>query len=138
MIIFIRTFTMTSTRLLKLKLGLSMLDKIELSNHARIQARRRNFTDDDINFLVKNARSKRATGAIFFQMYKKDMPDDIPPNDRRQKLVGATVLTCKCKRFVITMYKNPNAFKRDSKKKKYDSRNSVHSCPYCCEQQHIM
>lgn len=115
-----------------------MLARIELSNHARIQARRRNFSDEDIYFIVKNARAKRATGAIFFQMYKKDMPDDIAPNDRRQNLVGATVLTCKCKKFVITMYKNPNAFKRDSKKKKYDCRNSIQSCPYCCNQHPVM
>ncbi len=114
-----------------------MLDKLELSNHARVQARRRNFTDEDIYFVVKNATTKRATGAIFFQMYKKDMPADVPPNDRRQNLVGATVLTCKCKQYVITLYKNPNAFKRDSKKKKYDCRDdATYSCPYCND--HIM
>lgn len=113
-----------------------MLDNLEISNHARIQARRRNFSDEDICFVLRNATSTRATGAVFFQMYRKDMPEDVPPNDRRRNLIGATVLTCKCKKFVITLYKNPNAFKRDSRKKKYNYRiSNVVSCPHC--NQHI-
>jgi len=110
---------------------------LEISHHARLQASRRNFTLDDIYFIVRNGNRQHGTGAIFFQMRDKDMPDEIPPNDRRRDLVGATVLTCKCNKYVITMYKNRNAFKKDSKKKKYDNReNFSYFCP-CCHTQHF-
>lgn len=108
-----------------------MID-LELSNHAQRQADRRNFSREDILFVVKNAHREHATGAIFFQMRSKDMPDHIPPNDRRRDLIGATVLTCSCKRFVITVYKNPSAFKKDRRKVKYDNRHYMAYCP-CCD-----
>ncbi|MEM9954569.1 MAG: hypothetical protein AAF846_23370 [Chloroflexota bacterium] len=107
-----------------------MID-LELSNHAQIQADRRNFSLDDIRFVVRNAHREHATGAIFFQMRAKDMPAHIPPNDRRRDLIGATVLTCSCKRYVITMYKNASAFKKDRAKQKYDNREKIAFCPCC-------
>lgn len=110
--------------------------ELNLSNHARRQASRRNFSMDDIYFVVKNGKPERKTGAVFFQMREKDMPDNIPPNDRRHNLIGATVLTCKCKKFVITMYKNPGAFKKDSRKSKYTTRDGLPTqCP-CCQRHH--
>lgn len=114
------------------------MNKLELSFHAQEQASRRNFSLDDIYFVVMNGKRQHGTGAIFFQMRARDMPDHILPNDRRQNLVGATVLTCKCKKYVITMYKNPNAFKKDNRKPKYDNRaHSANSCP-CCPKRYII
>ena len=113
------------------------MNYLELSLHAQQQASRRNFSLDDIYFVVNNGNRQHATGAIFFQMRAKDMPEHIPPNDRRRNLVGATVLTCKCRQFVITMYKNPDAFKKDSRKPKYDNREDGSSrCP-CCSKRYI-
>ncbi len=113
------------------------MNNLELSLHAQQQASRRNFSLDDIAFVVRNGNRQHGTGAIFFQMRAKDMPDHIPPNDRRRNLIGATVLTCKCRYYVITMYKNPNAFKKDSKKPKYDNREfGSNRCP-CCNGNHI-
>lgn len=110
--------------------------KLNLSNHARKQASRRNFSLEDIHFVVVNGNREHKTGAVFFQMREKDMPEHIPPNDRRRNLVGATVLTCKCKQFVITMYKNRSAFKKDCRKAKYTLREGLPTqCP-CCQRHH--
>lgn len=103
---------------------------IQLSNHAALQASRRNFSYEDISFVVEYGHKARRTGVIFFQMRDKDMPDDIPANDPRRRLTGSTIVACHCGKFVITLYKNRKAFKRDCKKVKYNYLDNIPcSCP---------
>lgn len=108
------------------------MNQLELSHHALEQARRRHLSETDIRFVVEYAKKERRTGVIFYQMYKKNLPDELAPNDHRRKLEGTTVITCKCGQFVITVYKNSEAFKQDRKKVKYDCRgDGTTTCPHC-------
>lgn len=105
---------------------------IELSNHARIQASRRNFSYDDIDFVVKHGHKERRTGVIFFQMRDKRVPRNISANDPLRRLTGSTIVVCSCGKYVITLYKNPKAFKKDSRKSKHNCRNDIPcNCPCC-------
>jgi hypothetical protein len=105
---------------------------IELSYHARIQASRRNFSYDDIDFVIRYGHKKHRTGVIFFQMREKKVPRHIPANDPRRRLAGTTVVACSCEEFIITVYKNPKAFKKDSRKVKYNCRqDEICTCPRC-------
>lgn len=99
--------------------------KVIESDHARLRKSQRNVSDLDVSFIMKNATLTRRAGARFYQLHNKDIPANLPPNDRRWKLVGTTVLTCKCGQMIITVYRNDRAFKKDQRKQKYDSRQGL-------------
>jgi hypothetical protein len=108
------------------------VEKLELSLHALEQSRRRHLSEADLLFVVQHAHRERQTGVIFHQLLRKNIPAELPANDPRRKLEGTTVITCKCGQFVITAYKNPDAFKTDRKKSKYAYRDYFTTCP-CCQ-----
>ena len=110
----------------------------ELSHHAKQQAARRNLTEQSIAFIMEYGKPQRATGVIFFQMLEKSLPKDVSPNDPMRKLVGATVVACGCGQFVITLYKNPKAFKADRKKDKTNRQKRAYTCPFCQTDTHIV
>lgn len=103
------------------------------SYHAQKRQDQRNLSDEDIYFILEHGRELHVAGGIFYQMLSKSIPKDLAPNDRRRKLVGSTVLVCKCGQFVITVYRNPTAFKKDNKKAKYDKLDTARTCPCCLE-----
>lgn len=107
------------------------MEKLEMSLHALEQSRRRHLSEADLLFVVQYAHRERQTGVIFYQLLRKNIPAELPANDPRRKLEGTTVITCKCGQFVITAYKNPEAFKLDRKKSKYAYRADVSTCPCC-------
>ena len=109
------------------------MEQLELSQHALERSRRRHFSEEDLLFVVQHAHRERQTGVIFFQLLRKNIPIELPANDRRRKLEGTTVVTCKCGQFVITAYKNRDAFKEDRKKSKYAHRPYSSNCPVCGE-----
>lgn len=104
---------------------------IHLSHHARQQAARRNFSETGIQFIMEHGRRQHNSGVIFFQLLKKSIPEHIAPNDPHWKLVGSTVVACACGQYVITLYKNPEAFKADRKKNKYNRHKEACHCPIC-------
>lgn len=103
---------------------------ITLTAHATTRAAQRNFAYDDINFIVKYGRTMRRTGIVFCQMLQKCVPEVIPANHSYRRLVGATVVTCQCQRWVITLYRNERAFKADAAKAKYRLYGDDH-CEHC-------
>ena len=105
-----------------------------LSHHARQQAARRNFSEKGIRFIIEHGKRRHNSGVIFFQLLKKSIPKDIAPNDPNRKLEGSTVVACPtCGEFVITLYKNPDAFKADMKKDKFNRHKEESHCPICNE-----
>jgi len=108
--------------------------QILLSLHAQEQMRKRNFSLEDVRFIVENKwkDKKHNTGKIFYQFRKDDLPKHLAHVKKYQRLVGTTVLACgKCGLYIITMYKNPKAFKADMKKRKYDKNKKKNCCPCC-------
>jgi hypothetical protein len=98
-----------------------------LTLHADQRCRERGITPDNIGFILEHAKREHRGGVVFCQMRDKDMPD----RHLYQRLRGVTVVLCRCESVVITVYKNPEAFKKDRRKRKYDIRSGYGCCPNC-------
>lgn len=98
------------------------LQDIELSAHAHQRAAQRNVSVEEIKYIVKHSKRIRRTGVIFHQFRKKDLPDGKHLKSRYERLVGTTVVVCKCGRHVVTLYRNGEAFHNDSRKPKYNNQ----------------
>lgn len=95
---------------------------VDLSDHASLRCAQRNLDRDEIQFIVTHGKRIRRTGVIFCQLRRRDLPDDLPPSHRHQRLVGSTVVLSKDGSRVLTVYRNERAFHRDSRKSKYSNR----------------
>jgi hypothetical protein len=109
------------------------------SLHADQRAAQRNVSDDDVEFVLRFGHRMRRTGVIYYALREKDLPSDLPGSDPRRRLVGTTVMLCKCGTTVITVYRNQRAFKRDKRKTKYEMNESIPVCACCtaCRQHQI-
>ena len=92
----------------------------QLSNHANDRSIDRNLSQEDIDFIVKYGHREKRAGVIFRQLRRKDIPDDKQIQRQYERLIGATVVLCKCNDRIITMYRDERAFKKDQQKKKYN------------------
>lgn len=104
---------------------------LSFSEHALLRMRQRNVTEEDVRFIVQYGRHIHRAGAIFCQMLQCNMPDYVEPNSAQGRLAGTTVVLCRCGRMVSTVYRNPQAFKRDRSKSKYGYRRGPRPCPFC-------
>ena len=103
-----------------------------LTSHAQRRCAQRNVLHEDIEFIVKHIKPINRAGVAFYQYRRNNMPKFVLPNTRYDKLVGTTVVACKhCKKYILTVYRNPKAFKADDKKQKYDIREESLHCPCC-------
>lgn len=103
---------------------------VELTHHAEWRAAQRNLSSDEIEFILQNAEWDSNTGVIFCTLRRKDMPTTpYPPGYER--LIGATVVLCKCGRHVITLYRDQKAYKRDRAKTKYNLKPDQGLCQHC-------
>jgi len=110
--------------------------RTSLSLHAQERIIDWNITHADVDFIVEHAKKTHNAGAILFQFRRKDMPERHAHDSRYQRLIGTTVIACKhCGTFVITVYRNDNAFKTDRKKRKHDIIKRSRNCP-CCNKHH--
>lgn len=105
-----------------------------LSDHAEWRCAQRNLSYADVEFVCRYGKQRRNAGVIFCQMWDKYMPKHIPANNTFCRLAGTTVVLCRCGHFVITVYRNGEAFHEDIKKSKY-CRHQEASCPYCRQAQ---
>ena len=97
-----------------------MLD--QLTRHATFRAAQRNLSDEQIAFIYENGYKLHNAGAVFIQLRDKDIPDTIPANDPLRKCTGTTLVMCSGCKSIVTVYRNPEAFHKDKKKKKYNLR----------------
>jgi hypothetical protein len=105
--------------------------EIILSHHARQRSAQRNLSLDEIVFVVEHGELLRNTGVIFREMRRKDMPSFIPANHPYQRLVGTTIVMCKCGHYVVTLYRKAEAFHKNRRKTKYSRHEQHECCPYC-------
>lgn len=104
----------------------------ELSDHAVRRAAQRNLRQDEIDFMIANGSFHRNTGVIFCQLRAKDLPDDLPANHRFRRLVGTTLVLCRCGYYVVTVYREARAFHDDLCKARYNNRAiQFMACPHC-------
>lgn len=104
--------------------------EFSMSPHAITRAAQRNVTMEEVEFVLKHGHRMHRAGGVFCQLRDIDLPDFIPPNSAESRLVGTTVLLCRCGHHVLTLYRNPKAFKKDGKKQKYGLYRSE-PCPSC-------
>lgn len=92
----------------------------------------RNLSFRDIEFVITYGHEERTAGAIFYQLRDDCIPAMLPGNDPRRRLVGTTLVVCRCGQQMVTGYRNASAFKKDRRKARYDRRDRDYYCP-CCE-----
>ena len=104
-----------------------------LTHHAQMRCAQRNVLHEEIEFIVQNIKPINRAGVAFYKYRNNNKPEFVLPNSRYDKLIGTTVVACKhCKKYILTVYRNPKAFKEDDKKQKYDIRKETPYCP-CCQ-----
>ena len=103
-----------------------------LSDHAARRAVQRNLSEDEIDFLLEHGQLVHNTGVIFCRLRHKDIPSELPRNSRYRRLVGSTAILCRCGYYVVTVYREQQAFKMDDSKTAYSQRGErLTNCPYC-------
>lgn len=98
---------------------MSFQQQLELSTHASQRSAQRNLREDEIAFIVTYGRRVRRAGAVFCQLRRIDLPDDMSANDPFRRLVGSTVVLSRCGEYVLTVYRDERAFRRDCRKDKF-------------------
>jgi len=106
-----------------------------LTDHAWKRASQRNFTEEDMQFIVQNGERIRRAGAIFFRMRHKDVPAHQRRDENICNLVGATVVVCKCAQVILTVY-YASDFRKVLRKAKYSQRPIY--CPCCQQEQYVI
>ncbi len=105
--------------------------EIILSEHATQRSAQRNVSLNEILFVVQHGKLVRNAGVNFRQLRAKDWPDNLLGNHPYRRLIGTTVVLCKCGRFVVTLYRENDAFRKDQRKHKYVSTTQAVTCPQC-------
>ncbi len=108
-----------------------MLDII-LSEHAVQRSVQRNVSLAEITFIIEHGQLMRNAGVSFRQLREKDWPDNLPRSHGYHRLIGTTVVLCKCGLFVVTLYREEEAFRKDRRKMRYNAVSQWISCPRCC------
>src|SRR5690606_12992842 len=102
-----------------------------MSHHADWRCAQRNISRSQLEFILEHGPWSDGNGVIFVQLLKKSMPKDHPPNSHNWRLIGTTVVLCKCGCYVVTVIRDKKAIRKDYKKQKRCSRRRYGACPYC-------
>lgn len=97
-----------------------IMEKLNLSMHARQRMAQRNLAKDDITFVLQFGRLEYRTGAEFYFLAKKDVPSNLLK--KYQRLIGTTLLFTNGQ--LVTVYRNINAHSSIRRKLKQSSFNS--------------
>jgi hypothetical protein len=108
---------------------------LHISDHALRRSAERNFSYEDVCFVVDHGEQLHRAGVIFCQMKRKKMPTALPANHRARKLMGTTVVLCRCGDCVLTLYRGERNFGKDRRKRKCNLRTELEHCPYCEDEQ---
>jgi hypothetical protein len=104
---------------------------IVLSEHAIQRSAQRNVSFEEIAFIIEHGRLMRNAGVSFRQLREKDWPDNLPTNHCYRRLIGTTIVLCKCGLFVVTLYREAEAFRKDRRKTRYNAAAHWVACPRC-------
>jgi hypothetical protein len=94
---------------------------LSFTQHAEDRIRKRGFSKDDIYYVYENGTRFILAGMIHIFLRKKDVPYSDRRNSQAYRLIGTTVLIASNDQVsVVTAYRNPESFRRDRKKEKYN------------------
>ena len=91
---------------------------MEESMHAQKRRAQRNISLEDIDIVCRYGRKIRRTGAVFYFLARRDLPNSLMRVDQYRRLVGTTVIVSP-EGEVITVYRNERAIREIQKKVKY-------------------
>ena len=106
---------------------------LKFTPHALYRMSQRNFSKDDVRFILKHGQRLHRAGAKFYLMRQKDVPQHLRNEQEYSRLVGATVVVCKCSEITLvkTVYFSPS-FQKIKRKATYTSKpNFCQPCQYC-------
>jgi hypothetical protein len=90
------------------------------------------MSDEDIRFVLTHGEYEPRAGVLFCQLHRKNVPEDTPGNHRHWQLVGTTIVLCTCGVYVVTLYRQAKAFRRDKRKTRYNrNEGQLETCPCC-------
>ena len=101
--------------------------------HALYRMSQRNFSEEDVIFIIKYGQLLRRAGAKFFLMRQKDFPKHLRREQKYARLDGATVVVCKCSEITVvkTVY-FASDFQKIKRKATHTSRPNIdNSCQHC-------
>jgi hypothetical protein len=109
--------------------GCIMQYQIDYSGHALRRMAQRNFSCDQVSYIIRHGRRIRRTGIIFCFLGGKDIPAEDRRCDKYTRLEGSTVLMHVSHGVisVITVYQNKSALKTIRRKIKNKRVNRVYN-----------
>jgi Domain of unknown function (DUF4258) len=93
-------------------------EQLVLTDHARKRGRQRNFSDEEVRYVLRHGRKLWRTGICFHFLAAKDVPLQDRHSQWAQRLVGTSVLVSHDSKCIITLYRNQKALHHIKKKSK--------------------
>lgn len=110
---------------------------LEITDHAHKRACQRNFSYDDLLFIVQNGNRTHNAGAIFYTLLNKNIPRTYRSQEAICKLEGTVVVVCRCNQVIMTVYRARD-LRRNRRKSKYSKSHAQRQqCPFCMEQHDV-
>lgn len=79
-------------------------NRLELSEHAQLRMAQRNLSVEDLEYVLQNGQSGYVSGARYYYLGKRDIPEPDQHDSRTSQIEGATFLVSD--NTVITAYRN--------------------------------
>lgn len=93
-------------------------DELVLTWHAQKRGRQRNFTNDEVQYVLEHGRVIHRTGICFYFLGAKDIPLADRESKWAQHLIGTSILVSTDSHCIITLYRNQKALQTIKKKSK--------------------
>ncbi len=103
----------------------NLFSTFNITKHALLRMAQRNFSFNDLEYVLEYGERINTTGATVYFLRKRDIPQGDRNKSEITRLEGAVVLTGLAedgRMEVITTYRNKGAFKELRSKTKYDNR----------------
>ncbi len=93
----------------------------QFTEHAELRMIQRNFTKDDVYYILEQGVATHSAGVIFCQLREKNLPREDRSDERKRKLSGSEVVLSPCKQWILTVY-HARDFKKSRRKSKHNYR----------------
>ena len=85
-----------------------------ISSHAKLRLAQRNLNEKDLAFVMRYGQEIHRTGASFYFLGSRDIPEDFAR--RQSRLAGSTIVVDE--RGIVTAYRNKRAIRKIKRKSK--------------------
>jgi hypothetical protein len=89
----------------------------QTTHHAQVRCQQRNISGHDLRFVKEYGTKYHRTGAVFYFLGRRDIPEELRHNQAYRDLEGITLLFSQAED-LITAYRNRKACRKIRKKDK--------------------